>query len=162
MLISLGFFVFFESMKLSATKECEEDYVQFGRDILFITSFRSKKFCGDIHGSFPMTNNSSKKELPTSVTPMSKRIYSESTDQEMDIWVKMTVPSPMEPQKTLSFVVTPFKKSCSSSNTSYHRCGKSGQCVKAQLFCDGTVNCALPTDIPTGDKKDDLPVDLSE
>mgnify|MGYP001328205128 FL=1 len=28
--------------------ECEEDYVQFGRDILFITSHRSNKFCGNI------------------------------------------------------------------------------------------------------------------
>ena len=143
-------------MKLSGTKECEDDYVQFGRDILFITSFRSKKYCGVINGSFPTTNKSSKAELPISVTPMSKRIYSESSDQEMDIWVKMTVPSPMATQKTLSLVVTPFKKSCSSTNTSYQKCGKSGQCVRTQLFCDGTVNCALPTDYPIGNKKDAL------
>ena len=143
-------------MNFDATKECEDDYVQFGRDILFITSFRSKKFCGVINNSFPMTNKSSTAKLQTSVTPMSKRIYSESSDQEMDIWVKMIVPSPMSSQKTLSFVVTPFKKSCSSSSNSYQKCGKSGQCVKSQLFCDGIVNCALSTDTPTGIDKCDL------
>ena len=31
--------------------ECEADYVQFGRDILFITSHRSTKFCGSVEGS---------------------------------------------------------------------------------------------------------------
>ena len=63
-----GFFVYFDSMKISPpldgvsliiilklvsqlrmlnnllrTGECEMDYVQFGRDILFITSHRSNK-----------------------------------------------------------------------------------------------------------------------
>ena len=31
--------------------DCEQDYVQFGRDILFITSHRSNKYCGVIEGS---------------------------------------------------------------------------------------------------------------
>ena len=31
--------------------DCEEDYVQFGRDILFITSYRSDKFCHRIQVS---------------------------------------------------------------------------------------------------------------
>ena len=41
-----GFFVYFDSMVLAAAEQggdCEEDYVQFGRDILFITSHRSAK-----------------------------------------------------------------------------------------------------------------------
>ena len=131
-------------------KDCEEDYVQFGRDILFITSYRSKKFCGVINGTFPVLNKTASTELPIGVTPMMKRIYSESSDQEMDIWVKMNVPSSPNTHKTLSFVVTPFKKICSSSNSSYQRCGTDGQCVREQLFCDGTVNCALPMDRPPG------------
>ena len=130
-------------MHLSPMKDCEEDYIQFGRDILFITSYRSKKFCGVIDGTFTFSNKTTNRELPASVTPMSKRIYSESSDQEMDIWVKMNVPSSPNTHKTLSFVVTPFKKTCSSSNSSYQRCGTDGQCVREQLFCDGTVNCVL-------------------
>ena len=147
-----GFFVFFESLHLSRTPDCEEDYVQFGRDILFITSFRSEKFCGVIDGTFPWQNKTAKPALPPSVTPMSKRIYSESSDQEMDVWVKMSVPSSLNTHKTLSFVVTPFKKSCSSldSSSGYKRCGSSPHCVREQLFCDGTVNCGLRTDRPEG------------
>ena len=36
---------------MGAGAECEEDYVQFGRDILFITSYRSDKFCHRIQVS---------------------------------------------------------------------------------------------------------------
>ena len=70
MILVSGFFVYFDSMKISPpldgvsliiilklvsqlrmlnfnnllrTGECEMDYVQFGRDILFITSHRSNK-----------------------------------------------------------------------------------------------------------------------
>ena len=82
-------------------QDCEEDYVQFGRDILFITSYRSKKFCGVINGTFPLINKTAKTELPVGVTPMAKRIYSESSDQEMDIWVKMSVPSSHNKKKSL-------------------------------------------------------------
>ena len=51
--IIAGFFVYFDSMSLNEDKDgdCEEDYVQFGRDILFITSHRSNKYCGVIEGS---------------------------------------------------------------------------------------------------------------
>ena len=37
-----GFFVYFSHLKLgsSYTGECGEEYVQFGRDIMFITSYR--------------------------------------------------------------------------------------------------------------------------
>ena len=33
---------------MTASTDCEDDYVQFGRDILFITSYRSAKFCNKI------------------------------------------------------------------------------------------------------------------
>ena len=153
MLLS-GFFVFFDSLNFSPINHCEEDYVQFGRDILFITSYRSEKFCGEISGSFPSHNKSNNaSELSPSVTPMSKRIYSESSDQEMDIWVKMSVHSSKLSHKSLSFVVTPFKKSCSSLDSDYQRCGSSPHCVREQFFCDGVVNCGQSTDRPAGNWK---------
>ena len=131
--------------------ECQEDYVQFGRDILFITSHRSNKYCGVIEGSVqsPPTNTSI--EDMQSVTPLDKRIYSESSDQEMDLWVKMTIESLGTRPKTLSLIVTPFKKTCSSMDHRYKRCGSSTKCVRAELFCDGAVNCALPTKLPQGE-----------
>ena len=66
--------------------ECQDDYVQFGRDILFITSHRINKYCRVIVGSVQSTpHNSSNEEIQT--------IFSESSDQEMDVLVKMTIAS---------------------------------------------------------------------
>ena len=73
--------------------ECQDDYVQFGRDILFITSHRSNKYCGVIEGTVQTPPPNASIEDTQSITPLDKRIYSESSDQEMDVWVKMTVPS---------------------------------------------------------------------
>ena len=47
-----GFFVYFEDLSVTPSKDCDEDYIQFGRDILFITSFRSAKFCDKIQVGF--------------------------------------------------------------------------------------------------------------
>ena len=66
------------------------------------------------------------------MTPLSKRVYSESNDQEMDIWLQVTdldvnriktsnvfmifqlavPPADWPGHKTLSLTVTPFMKSC--------------------------------------------------
>ena len=63
------------------------------------------------------------------MTPLSKRVYSESNDQEMDIWLQVTKlvdsccltsnifqlavpPADWPGHKTLSLTVTPFMKSC--------------------------------------------------
>ena len=46
--IFAGFFVYFEDLQLTRSQDCDQDYVQFGRDILFITSYRSEKFCDRI------------------------------------------------------------------------------------------------------------------
>ena len=132
--------------------ECQDDYVQFGRDILFITSHRSNKYCGVIEGSVQSPPSNASIEDTQPVTPLDKRIYSESSDQEMDLWVKMTIESLGTRPKTLSLIVTPFKKTCSSMDHRYKRCGSSTNCVRAELFCDGAVNCALPTKLPQGEK----------
>ena len=46
-----GFFVYFDDLAVEASTDCDDDYVQFGRDILFITSYRSDKFCHRIQVS---------------------------------------------------------------------------------------------------------------
>jgi len=149
------------------------DYVQFGRDILFITSHRSNKFCGSIEGMLPLppprptttsppssTNSTfgrtvkTRKEVSegtaSSATPLSKRVYSESSDQEMDIWIQLAVPPADWPgHKTLSLTVTPFMKSCGKEDTTHRRCSsKSRHCIRRDLFCDGRINCALPSSKP--------------
>jgi len=145
-----GFFVYFDLMWMADESggECEDDYVQFGRDILFITSHRSNKYCGVIEGSLQSPPQNASVEELQSITPLDKRIYSESSDQEMDVWVKVTVPTTGTRPKTLSLIVTPFKKSCTSMDKRYKRCGSSSHCVRAELFCDGAINCALPTRVP--------------
>ena len=131
---------------MSLTEEfggvCEDDFVQFGRDVFFITSYRSLRYCGLIRGDQAalQSNKSHIKE----VTPMKKRIYSESNDKEMDIWVKLAVPPISSEVKTFKFVVTAFKKSCAQGDNEYARCGEFPQCIRSELFCDGVVNCALP------------------
>jgi len=153
-----GFFAYFDSMKISPPTDgdCEIDYVQFGRDILFITSHRSNKYCGTIEGAFPATklattpptgNITSNQEETTVAprTPLSKRVYREDSDQEMDIWLQLAVPPTDWPgHKTLSITVTPFKKSCKKKDNSYRRCSSShSYCIRKELFCDGRINCAL-------------------
>ena len=49
--LTLGFFVYFDDLAVGGSADCEDDYVQFGRDILFITSYRSDKFCHRIQVS---------------------------------------------------------------------------------------------------------------
>merc|ERR1719150_2318292 len=157
-----GFFVYFDSMVLAEAEQggdCEEDYVQFGRDILFITSHRSAKHCGRVEGSPivspPAANSTQDPDTSTArTTPLDKRIYSEHADTEMDIWIKVVVPrhedradSSVRP-KTLSLVVTPYKVSCSSQDRRHRRCGRSKHCIRSELFCDGTVNCAVASSVP--------------
>ena len=44
---SYGFSVFIEKMSFSGFgSDCSEDFLQFGRDILFMTSHLSGKYCG--------------------------------------------------------------------------------------------------------------------
>ena len=89
--------------------------------------------------------------------------------------------------KTLSLVVTPYKRSCQPHDRRYKRCGASKHCIRSvkasiffflsfqlffflafllffviiftithfrsELFCDGTVNCAVNTKVPQGKQK---------
>ena len=84
--------------------ECEEDYVQFGRDILFITSHRSSKYCGRIEGSLVMSpatagsrgnNTTNSVETDTSsanITPLGEIFHI------LYITETATIPLPLRPQ----------------------------------------------------------------
>ena len=68
--------------------------------------------------------------------------YVEEYDSEMDIWLHIKVlPNHTGPYKTQSLIVTPFKYSCNVKDDLYRKCGKSGTCIKEELWCDGRGNC---------------------
>ena len=103
-----------------------------------------------LQGMFP-TVNTTRTKLPLGVTPMSARSYAESTDQEMDIWLKLTLPPSSTVIKTISFTVTPFLITCSGKQLGYRKCGKAGHCIREKFFCDGTVNCGVKNSVwPSG------------
>ena len=146
-----GFSVFIEEMSLagSVRSGCHQDFVQFGRDILFVTTHLSQKYCGDIE--LPVStevNGVTKFEFPSS--PLDTRIYTENSDREMDIWIHVNSDGSQE-DKTLTLVVTPFKKTCKRKDNQYQKCGYRASCVRKELFCDGRVNCAWPNTEPRGD-----------
>jgi len=66
----------------------------------------------------------------------------ETKDQDMDIWISVKTPVPGREKKQIRLVVTPIKKSCSSSDAWWWPCKGSGQCVRRDLLCDGVLNCA--------------------
>jgi len=143
---SYGFSVFIEEMTLSGSSlsGCSEDYLQFGRDILFVTTHLSNKYCGDVELPVPRKQNGVVRfEFP--FTPLARRIYNEEEDKEMDIWMNINTRDLKENMhKTLTLVVTPFKKSCATRDSLYQQCRFSTKCVRRELFCDGRVNCAWP------------------
>ena len=103
-----------------------------------------------LQGMFPTVNTTLTK-LPLGVTPMSARSYSESTDQEMDIWLKLSLSPSSTVIKTISFTVTPFLITCGGKHLGYRKCGKAGHCIREKFFCDGTVNCGVRNSVwPSG------------
>ena len=87
-----GFSVFIEEMSLegSVRSGCHQDFVQFGRDILFVTTHLSPKYCGDV--VLPVSkevDGATKFEFPGS--SLNKRIYREESDKEMDIWIHINI-----------------------------------------------------------------------
>ena len=146
---SYGFSVFIEEMNLSGSSVagCSEDYVQFGRDILFVTTHKSRKYCGQVE--LPVAKvEQGVASFTFPWTPLTKRIYAEEEDKEMDIWIQ--VRTHMTQDKSLTLVVTPFKKSCGSRDRLYQQCRYSTKCVRKELFCDGRINCAWPYKEPAG------------
>jgi len=135
-----GFSVFLEEMSLAGSVQsgCPHDFVQFGRDILFVTTHMSSKYCGDIET--PLTTDiAGVTNIHFPVTPLASRIYREDSDREMDIWIHVTKEDQVE--KILSLVVTPVMKNCKGKDRDYKQCGYRESCIRKELFCDGRVNC---------------------
>ena len=56
--VNFGFFVFIQEMELSGSTAggCHEDFLQFGRDILFVTTHLSERYCGKVERPRLKTN----------------------------------------------------------------------------------------------------------
>jgi len=132
---NFGFSIFINSMRLD--RDCNRDFLQFGRDWTFITSSKSDKKCGVLQPYESEVFKDSNQKLKS----LKAREYIENTDKEMDVWLAVNPPGPGEPAKYLSLTVTPFKKKCNEGDQYYRKCPGSEKCIKHELFCDGIVNC---------------------
>jgi len=149
-----GFFVYFEEMYLTEAtiSGCAQDFVQFGRDILFVTSHLSPKYCGRME-KVSLSHCDKNRTEPKPVHKLAERIYSEERDREMDIWIRVSLPRGTSHDKTVTLVVTPFKKSCSINDLQYRKCGNSARCIRKELFCDGQINCAVSSNNSPEDER---------
>ena len=131
------------------SRGCLTDFVQFGRDILFVTTHLSRKYCGDVQQPVS-TDIGGVTKLQLAGSNLDTRIYREESDREMDIWIHINSPDGGQDDRTLTMVVTPFKKTCSRKDSHYRKCGFRSSCVRKELFCDGRINCAWPDKEPRG------------
>jgi len=119
----VGFTTYFDNLNIVQSTDCSYgDYVQFGKDVLFITSYKSQKFC-------------KKTSMMSGGAGASGRVHKQEGN-EMDIWIQL-----QPGHKELTLIITPFV-GCSTSNSKYKLCPNSSECVKTDLFCDGAINCA--------------------
>jgi len=147
-----GFSIFIEEMSLGGSQGggCRRDYLQFGRDILFLTTHKSRKYCGQVEPPVSTQRKEGVTGFTFPITPLANRIYSEEDDMEMDVWLQIDLANNVREveDKSLTLVVTPFKKSCASRDLLYRQCRYSTKCVRKELFCDGRINCAWPYSEP--------------
>ena len=145
-----GIAVFIEEMSLdgSAHSGCKIDFIQFGRDILFVTTHLSQRYCGAVEATAAQeVDGVTSLAFPGSVL---ERSYQEDSDREMDIWIHINSPDNNLEEKTLTVMVTPYLKTCTRRDTHYKKCGGRSSCVRKELFCDGRVNCPQPDTQPRG------------
>eukprot|EP00092_Neocalanus_flemingeri_P037818 GFUD01041168.1.p1 GENE.GFUD01041168.1~~GFUD01041168.1.p1 ORF type:complete len:371 (+),score=66.81 GFUD01041168.1:720-1832(+) len=139
---TFGFSIFTEVMKLDETKDCTRDFLQFGRDFIFITSRKSNKKCGIVEPTKRiLRDDGSLLNIDYKKTPHQRREYIEAEDKEMDIWLSIHPPKSWQPNKELKLIVTPFKKKCVTDDHYYRKCPGTDKCIKRELFCDGIINC---------------------
>lgn len=115
------------------------------RDLFFISSIKSKKYCDVIPPPVRRVSRLADKEVNTidfGYSPLSSREHLELTDNEMDLWLRA---SSSQAAVRARLVVTPVLRSCSSSDVWWTSCsggrGRAGPCVRRDLLCDGIVNC---------------------
>ena len=139
---SLGFSVFIETLKLPTVfnSDCSRDYLQFGRDKLFITTYTSEKFCDRIeHTTDIRTETGQLVSYDFGAVPYERREYIEDTDNEMDVWITLD-PSHDNTNKEIKLIVVPFRKKCTAEDErNYKRCAGSGRCFKREYFCSGNL-----------------------
>lgn len=122
-----GFSVYIQQISLDSPGvggECDNDnYLQFGRDVLFVTTHLSNKLCDN-------------------KTVIKDRQYTEIEDTEMDVWLVVTNKN-IRMHQNVVIVVTPVYKTsqCKNKVGSVHMCGNGQYCINRQLRCDGRVNC---------------------
>ena len=67
-----------------------DDFVQFGRDVLFITNFASYKYCETLPKKELQQQQNEVDDVTSDTTSSgvsrSPRLYIEEKDREMDIW----------------------------------------------------------------------------
>lgn len=151
---SLGFSVFIETLKVQSAfnSDCSKDYIQFGRDKLFITTFTSDKYCQRIEESQDIRSDLGQLiQYDFGGVSYQSREYVEDTDNEMDVWIKlsnMKDPTLSNNIKEIKVVVVPFRKKCTADDErNYRRCPGSGRCFKREYFCNEMVKCAVLSDI---------------
>jgi hypothetical protein len=103
------------------------DYVQFGRDVLFVTNFQSQKYCG-----LRPKRDLIRKDENEAAEIGKPRLYVEENDREMDIWltVKMSEDSEEWRPRNLTLVVTVFKPGCGSKDNYFRACPNTQNCVR--------------------------------
>lgn len=132
-----GFSVYIQEISLGEGgpgAECDNDnYLQFGRDILFVTTHLSNKLCYN-------------------KTVINNRQYVEIEDTEMDVWLVATKKKNIREEQSLVMVVTPVQKECRAGR-GVHLCQRGQYCISSNLRCDGRVNC-FNTDRTRSDETD--------
>merc|ERR1711997_195048 len=147
-----GFHIFFDEMDLDVKENSVldgpkpttcHDYVQFGRDVLYFTTSKSRKFCGFRERLF--YHNATQADYARALT-QGNRLFIESADHEMDVWlkVKSTRYRPIKRKRHLRLIVTVFKKGCQSNDMYWRKCDNTNYCVRKGHFCDNYANCGWP------------------
>jgi len=121
---------FLRSEQRNGSKETCIDYIEFGiEDIIpFITMERSGKLCGEQTG-----------------------YYYEEPNGQLLIWLKLGPYRPLPNRASLatarlSLVITPYRKNRPCRTCGFKQCDSESQWIRKEYFCDGRVNCRLPTD----------------
>ena len=149
---SYGFHIFFDEMELDNKDESVldthkpstcQDYVQFGRDVLYFTTSKSRKYCGYRERLF--YHNASHADYARA-SRQGSRLYIESSDSEMDVWllVKKSKNRSRTAKRNLRLIVTVFKKGCPSNDMYWRKCDNTNYCVRKGHFCDNYANCGWP------------------
>ena len=70
-----GFSIFIEEMSLGGSQGggCRRDYLQFGRDILFLTTHKSRKYCGEVEPPVATVRQEGVTGFDFPLTPLANR-----------------------------------------------------------------------------------------